>query len=173
LSAALGIGLTGCSSTPAPVSDWGGWPSFLPSHEPVLDKTLNGSTASPALSIQGEAINVTLPSGGTVLVTTLGPALPDQNRAVPEETIECTWTITFQNATTSLNVTNSDFRIRDSLGGIHLPAFTDDSGPGTVKPGATSSFKVKTTLPEGEGLLSYAPDGKNPVATWDFIVEDD
>ncbi len=35
------------------------------------------------------------------------------------------------------------------------------------------SFKIRSAMPVGEGLLRWAPDGQNIVAKWDYQVEND
>jgi hypothetical protein len=45
--------------------------------------------------------------------------------------------------------------------------------PRVLRPGTRMSFELRAVMPTGEGLMRWAPDGRNIVAKWDFIVEND
>jgi hypothetical protein len=168
------IGLTGCASQAgAPAPSYGGWPTFLPSPTNDGDQTLTGSTASPAITIEGDSVLAQLSTGGTVVITVAGPAMPDENDPSPLPTIDCTWTVTLTKATVPVPITASQFALTDSAGGTHRPTFAAGSADATVQPGDTATFQITTVMPDGEGILQWAPDSHNPVATWDFVVEDD
>jgi len=169
------VAFAGCAAvSPVPSSSYGGWPTFLPSPSVGFDQALTGSQASPALTVQGDAVNVELPGGGTVLVTVAGPQFDGQNAASPSQTIECAWTVTMSDVTVAVDIAESEFAVRDSLGTVHWPTFADGAAtPLTVKPGQQTSFVIRTGIPAGEGIVQWAPDGKLPVATWDFVLEND
>lgn len=45
--------------------------------------------------------------------------------------------------------------------------------PSTVEHGQTVSFELRARMVVGEGVMQWAPDQQHPVATWDFVVEND
>ncbi len=45
--------------------------------------------------------------------------------------------------------------------------------PSAVPPGQTITLKLVATVPSGEGLLRYAPDGTGAAAVWDYVAETD
>jgi len=176
--AALLIGSAGCSqnspttSTESPT--YGEWPTFLPSPTGNVDQVLTGSKATPAVTVEGDAVQADLPGGGTVLIRVSGPAVPDQTWQTPPPAVPCTWTVEMSGATVPVSIAEADFAVTDSLGDVHWPTFAPGSSPaGAVQPAQTATFTIQTDLPPGEGILQWAPDGKNPVATWDFVVEVD
>jgi len=174
---ALLLGTAGCAiqNSPAPATPtYGQWPTFLPSPSSNADQVLTGNGASPAVTVEGDAVQAELPGGGTVLIRVTGPGVPDQTWPSPPPSVPCTWTVEMSGATVAVPIAEADFAVTDSLGGVHWPTFTpDDIPPGTVQAAQSVTFEVQTDLPPGEGILQWAPDGKNPVATWDFVVEVD
>ena len=69
----------------------------------------------------------------------------------------------------------ADFSSIDDFGNVYRPAFVAGQPvpPRVLRPGATVSFELRAVMPTGEGLMRWAPDGRNIVAKWDFIVEND
>ena len=172
------IAAGGCHSpAPAPVPDqtYGGWPTFLPSPTRAANQTLTGSQASPALISQGGTVLAELPGGGTVLVTITGPEVPGQGLPEPPPTTTCTWTVVFSGGTVDVGLDLSEFAAQDSNGAVYRPQYIPDrpTPPATLPAGQSTSFELRTVMPTGEGAIQWAPDGKTPVATWDFIVEND
>jgi len=170
------MSVAGCtSSTPAPKETYGGWPSFLPSPTRAVNQMLPGSQASPALISQGGTVQAELPDGGTVLVTITGPEVPGQGLPEPPPTTTCTWTVVFSDGTVDVPLDLADFAAQDSYGIVYRPQFVPDrpTPPATLPAGQSVSFELRTIMPTGEGAIQWAPDGKMPVATWDFIVEND
>lgn len=47
------------------------------------------------------------------------------------------------------------------------------SVPPVLRPGQKISFELRAAEETGEGLMRWAPDGRNIVAKWDFVVEND
>lgn len=172
-------GLTGCAQStsarpPTQSATYGEWPAFLPSPSRNPDQVLVGSQATPAVTVEGDAVQAELPGGGTVLILVSGPGVPDQTWQSPPPTVHCTWTVEMSGATVPVPVAEADFAVTDSLGGVHWPTFLPDNVPAdVVQPGQPLTFGIQTDLPPGEGILQWAPDGKTPVATWDFVVEVD
>jgi len=47
------------------------------------------------------------------------------------------------------------------------------SVPAAVPAGQTVTLRLVATVPGGEGLVRYAPDGTHTVAAWDYVAETD
>lgn len=170
------ISVAGCrSSLPAPEQTYGGWPTFLPSPTRAANQTLPGSQASPALVSQGGTVLAQLPEGGTVFVTITGPEVPGQGLPEPPPTTTCTWTVVFSGGTVDVALDLADFATQDYNGVVYHPQFIPgrSTPPASLPAGQSVSFELRTVMPIGEGAIQWAPDGKIPVATWDFIVEND
>ena len=45
--------------------------------------------------------------------------------------------------------------------------------PTALRPGQKVSFELRAVEAVGEGLMRWAPDSRNIVAKWDFVVEND
>jgi hypothetical protein len=45
--------------------------------------------------------------------------------------------------------------------------------PAVLEPGRKVSFEIRAGAPVGEGLMRWAPNGRQIVAKWDFVVEND
>jgi len=171
----VSMSLAGCHSAPAPQETYGGWPTFLPSPTQAVNQTLTGSQDSPALISQGGTVLAELPDGGTVLVTITGPEVPGQGLPEPPPTTTCTWTVVFSDGTVDVALDLADFAAQDSSGVVYRPQFVPGRAtpPASLPAGQSVSFELRTIMPTGEGAIQWAPDGKTPVATWDFIVEND
>jgi len=172
-------GFAGCTaSTPAPTptaATWGEWPSWLPTPSSGPRGTLTGSQANPALLSQGETVRAELPGGGTVLMTVVGPEVPGVGLPDPPEHTTCTWSITVSGGTVDVPLDVSEFRTRDVDGMVYLPHLIDGRlvPPAVLPAGESVTFELRAIMPAGEGIMQWAPDAKAPVATWDFIVEND
>lgn len=180
MAAALALaglsGLTGCGrAQPEPADTWGGFPSWLPSASRADNQVLPGSTTSPALTEQGDAIRAELPAGGSVLITITGPAILNQGLSGPGESATGTWTVTLSQATVVVGIDLADFAGWDSTGAIYHPQSAPDqpAPPDNLQPGQTVSFNLTATIAAGEGVMQWAPDGQHPVGTWDFVLEND
>lgn len=185
LAAAMLIALVGCGSsasgsadpkTPRTSSQYGGYPSFLPSSTLHYhsDTVLTGTVQRPALTNQGDAVEVkTL--GWSVLMTVTGPQVPGEGLPYQAPSTICTWVVTMSGATGPVPVSASDFTSIDDEGNVYRPAFVPGQPipPKVLRPGQTISFELRAAEAVGEGLMRWAPDGRNIVAKWDFVVEND
>jgi hypothetical protein len=182
LAAVMLIALAGCGSSAngsaaARTTDqYGGYPSFLPSttlhyHS---DTVLTGTVQRPALTNQGDAVEVKTP-GWSVLVTVTGPQVPGEGLPYQAPSTVCTWVVTMSRATGPVPVSASDFSSIDDAGTVYLPALVSGQPkpPKVLRPGETISFELRAAEAVGEGLMRWAPDGQNIVAKWDFVVEND
>jgi hypothetical protein len=177
-TAAVGVALlllSSCSATPAPAEPtYGDLPTFLGSATAQVDTVLTGTTARPALSAQGEAVRAQW--GGTaVLINVVGPDVPGEGLPKVTETTTCTWTVTLSGATAPIALSVGDFSSRDHLGTTYRPTLVagQPALPARLLPGQQVSFELRAIMRTGEGLMTFSPGGRQPVAAWDFVVEND
>jgi len=186
LALAAGAALCGCSSpavsspavsssavspdgAPSPEGTGiGAWPTFLPS--PTPDGLARGSATDPALSFPGSPVLADLGTG-TVTVDVEGPSYPAGTPAGASQ-VACTFTVVFSDATTPVALGASRFDVLDHDGAVHpaLPA-PGTTVPPTLEPGTTVTLSLVSTVPSGEGLLRWAPDGTHQVAGSDYVAE--
>jgi hypothetical protein len=179
LPALLLIALAGCasasSSSARPVQS-GGYPSFLPSSTLHYhsDAVLTGTAQRPALTSQGDGVEVKTP-GWTVRVTVTGPQVPGEGLPYQAPATTCTWVVTMSGATGPVPVSVSGFSSIDDASHVYRPAFVpgQPKPPPVLRPGQKISFELRAVEAVGEGLMRWAPDGRNIVAKWDFVVEND
>jgi hypothetical protein len=162
-------------STAARSAKYGGLPSWLPKAKIPVGRVLQASSAHPVLAIQGDTVSVHLASR-RVLVTAVGPTVPEEGRFPVPETTPCTFIITFTAATGPIPISATAFTFVDELHRVHHPRVTAMDGgalPRGIAPGRTVSLKVYDVLPTGDGGLEWAPEGARPIVAWDFDVEID
>ena len=172
--------LSGCSadghssSTAADTQSYGTLPSFLPSTTIQPDSVLTGTTARPALTTEGDAVEVRL-AGASIRASVDGPVVPGEGLPYQTPATTCTWTVTLSGATASVPIDLADFTTIDHLGAVYqvttVPGQT--APPTALSPGQTATFELRTVMPTGEGLMRWAPSGGAIVAEWDFEVEND
>lgn len=160
---------------------YGTIPSWLPKAKVPVNRTVQASAAHPALSaIEGATVSVNL-GQGRVLATVVGPAVPSSVSSKVEndddagsDTAPCTFTLTFKAASGIVPITPTAFSLLDERGQLHpfrIAAAGGDPVPTRVSPGRTVTLTIKTNLPEGEGALRWAPNGRNVVAGWVYGLE--
>jgi hypothetical protein len=176
--------LAGCSSadsphgaaTPAPSGPLGAYPSFLPRDTLNYhsDAVLIGTVKRPALTNQGDGVEVKT-ARWSVLITVTGPQVPGEGLPYQAPTTTCTWVVSMSRATGAVPISRADFSSIDALGDVYLPGLVAGQPvpPGVLRPHMKVSFELRAVMPTGEGLMRWAPDGRNIVAKWDFIVEND
>ncbi len=159
-----------------PTTDrYGQLPSWLPKAKIPVNRVVNASPTHPWLAIQGDTVSVHL-ARGRVLVTAVGPAVPEEGQFPVPKTTPCSFTITLTAATSAVPLDPGTFTILDELGRIHSPSVTTTGGgapPRAVLPGQTVSLTAKAVLPTGNGQLRWTPEGAAPIVSWDFDVEID
>src|SRR6202035_3697284 len=76
------------------------FPSFLPKKTLNTndDRVLTGTPAKPALTVEGEGIEVKTPHW-SVLINVSGPVVPGEGLPNQQPYTTCTWTVTMANAT--------------------------------------------------------------------------
>jgi hypothetical protein len=154
---------------------YGKIPSWLPSAAPPPQRALRSSFSHPVLTIQGEGLSVSLP-GARLLVTAVGPAVPEIGDTPVPATSPVTFTVTFTHVTAPISLRRSAWVLVDENHQIHHPRVVAINGgppPTQLRPGETVSIKLHSVLPTGDGGLEWRPDGARVIAGWDFNVEID
>jgi hypothetical protein len=178
---ALAIGLAGCSSSGAAdpsassvEQSYGSLPTYLPSSAIIPDSILTGTADRPALTTEGDAVDVAVGSA-SVQATVSGPVVPGEGLPKQQEATTCTWTVTLSRATTTMPIDIADFTSLDHLGAVYKVAAVPGQPriPRSIAPGQTRRFELRAVMPTGEGLMRWAPDGDKILASWDFEVETD
>jgi hypothetical protein len=150
-------------------------PSYLPKSSLTPDSVLTGTAARPALTVEGDAVDVRLAHGARLRATVTGPVVPGEGLPFQAEATTATFQVTFEAASTSVALALEQFHAVDHLGAVYAlsPIPGQPGPPETVEPGRTVSFELRAVMVTGEGILQWAPDQQHPVATWDFVVEND
>jgi hypothetical protein len=154
---------------------YGKIPSWLPSAAPPKQRALRSSFSDPVLTIQGDSLSIALP-GARLLVTAVGPAVPEIGRTPVPATSPVTFTVTFTHVTAPVSLRRSAWLLVDENHQLHHPHVTAVGGgppPTQLRPGQTVSIKLHSVLPTGDGGLEWRPDGERVIAGWDFNVEID
>jgi hypothetical protein len=154
---------------------YGKIPSWLPSAAPPRQHAQSSSVSHPVLTIQGESLSISL-SSARLLVTAVGPAVPEIGRTPVPATSPVTFTVTFTHVTARVSLRRSSWVLVDENHQIHQPRVTAlDGGPPPTQldAGQTASIKLHSVLPTGDGGLEWRPNGARVAAGWDFNVEID
>jgi hypothetical protein len=158
-----------------PGGAYGKIPSWLPSAAPPRQHTLSSNVSHPVLTIQGESLSISL-SGARLLVTAVGPVVPEIGNTPVPATSPVTFTVTFTHVSAPVSLRRSAWVLVDENHQIHHPRVTALDGgppPTQLRAGQTLSIKLHSVLPTGDGGLEWRPDGARVVAGWDFNVEID
>jgi hypothetical protein len=175
------VALAGCGSAAASSSNnnadhFGGYPTYLPSSTLNYhsDTVLTGTVQRPALTTQGDGVEVKTPAW-SVLVTVTGPQVPGEGLPYQAPATTCTWVVTLSGATGAVPISASDFTSIDQNANVYRPHLVagQPKPPAVLRPGQKVSFELRAVQATGEGLMRWAPDGRNIVAKWDFVVEND
>ena len=172
--ALVAVALSGCTSPPAKTEpSYGSLPTFLPAASIQPDSILTGTASRPALTTEGDVVEVQLP-GGSVHATVTGPDVPGEGLPYQGPATTCTWTVTLTDATAVLPIAIADFDSIDHLGTVYHPTTVPGQPalPTEVKPGQRISFQLRAVMRTGEGLMRWAPN-RSILASWDFEVEND
>ena len=160
----------------SPPATFGGYPAYLPKETLNYhsDTVLTGTIQRPALTNQGDGVQVKTPRW-SVLVTVSGPQVPGEGLPFQASATTCTWVVTMSGATGPVPISASDFTSIDDETEVYRPVFVpgQPEPPAVLRPGQKVSFEVRAVEAVGEGLMRWAPDGRNIVAKWDFVVEND
>ena len=179
LLAAVG-GLAGCGTAAKPVASptptFGAYPSYLPKDTLTYgsDTVLTGTVERPALTNEGDAVKVKT-SQWSVLMTVSGPQVPGEGLPYQATETTCTWVVTMSGATGTVPISPSDFSSIDQDSNVYRPVLVpgQPKPPKELHPGQKVSFELRVVEATGEGLMRWAPNGRDIVAKWDFVVEND
>ncbi len=155
---------------------YGGLPSWLPKAKVQVHRVLRASTGHTAVSVEGEAVAVTLPSGAKAQVTAVGPEVPEEGRFPVPPVTPVTFLVTFASSSQPIPLRQSDFELFDEHGNIHHPKLTALHGrpaPMATTPGRSTTVELHDILPTGDGAVAWVPTGSRPIAACDFTVEID
>jgi len=146
----------------------------VPTYHNPLDRTLTGTVAHPALTIEGDAIAVRTPTF-TALAVVTGPVVPGEGLPYQTAFTTCTWTIHLSKVTGTVPIGVADFDSIDHTGAVYKPYLVpgEPPPPATLSAGRSLTFQIRAVMPVGEGLMRWAPDGDHIVAKWDYQVEND
>jgi hypothetical protein len=135
---------------------------------------LTGTAQQPALTNQGDAVKVQTPRW-SVLVTVSGPQVPGEGLPYQATETTCTWMVTMSGATGTVPISASDFSSIDQGSNVYRPVLVpgQPKPPKVLHPGEKVSFELRVAEATGQGLMRWAPNGRNIVAKWDFVVEND
>ncbi len=175
--ALLALAAVGCGSAASQNQDhFGGFPSFLPKNTLHYrdDTVLTGTVRRPALTSEGDGVEVKTPHW-SVLVVVSGPQVPGEGLPYQASATTCTWVVTMSRATGPVPISASDFTSVDDLNRVYRPGFVpgQPAPPDILRPGQKVRFELRAVEATGEGLMRWAPDGRNIAAKWDFVVEND
>jgi hypothetical protein len=167
LFAALGIGIYGLTASHAPSLGY-----VAPQHS--VDRTLVGTVAHPALTIEGDDVKARA-SGFSVLAVVNGPVVPGEGLPYQASFTTCTWTISLSHVVGKVPIAVADFDSIDHRGVVFKPYLVPGQPklPKVLLPGHSLSFQIRAVMPVGEGLMRWAPDGDHIIAKWDYQVEND
>lgn len=174
LVATLGWGITGLvNRTRLNPSDPQSWLPRQQLDHPV-DKTFVGTVAHPALTVEGDFVEVKTPAFSALAVVE-GPVVPGEGLPVRQDYTTCTWTISLSHVHGTVPISIADFDTIDHDQTVYKPYLVPGhpTPPASLHSGQDLSFQIRVVMPVGEGLMRWAPDGNNIVAKWDYQVEND
>ena len=111
----------------------------------------------------------------SALAVVNGPVVPGEGLPFQQQFTTCTWTISLSHVRGTVPISVADFDSIDHLQTVYKPTLVPGQRPlpATLHTGQSLSFKIRSVMPVGEGLLRWAPDGDHIVAKWDYQVEND
>jgi hypothetical protein len=152
--------------------------------EPPKTQTVTASPAHPQLkAMEGYPVHTTLPGGATTWYSVVGPSIPnwvaneaDSGKWRIGETAPSTFELTFSHVSGTVHLSSSDFTVITYTGQLLHPKITTTSGapmPSTVRTGQSLDLMMKTSLPEGDGELRWAPSGQKILVSFFWTLEFD
>jgi hypothetical protein len=174
LFATVGLGIYGLIDRHGP--NLASTASYLPKQQldhPV-DRTLVGTVANPALTVEGDYVQVRTPQFSALALVT-GPYVPGEGLPNQMSFDTCTWTISISHVAGVVPIGVADWDSIDHLGTVFKPYLVpgEPKPPSVLRTGQHLSFQLRAIMPVGEGLMRWAPNGNNIVAKWDYQVEND
>ena len=154
---------------------YGGFPTWLPKPRVAVGRVVVATPGRPAHAIEGDTVHVRLAHGG-VLVTAVGPSVPEEGHFPIPSTSPCTFTVSFEHASGAVRLRAADFTALDEHGALHRVRATLRGGrplPSQLPANRPVELVLHGVLPTGGGALQWSPQGAVPVASWDYDVEID
>ena len=104
-----------------------------------------------------------------------GPVVPGEGLPFQPKYITSTWTVSLSHVRGTVPLSVADFNSIDVEQTVYKPTLVPGQRtlPAALHTGQSVSFKIRSVMPIGEGLLRWAPDGDHIVAKWDYQVEND
>ena len=164
-------------------STYGSYPSWLAHTKlPAVNTILKASLSHPQLdAIEGNTMEVQLPSGAEAEITAVGPSFPtwvsaaSQAGTLSEGTaVPVTFTVTVIARRGTVSLRASAFSILTAAGQLLHPAISGLGGkpaPAALRAGQHLNLTVNAKLTEGDGSLRWAPTGARVVSGWLYQVE--
>jgi hypothetical protein len=164
-------------------SKYGGYPAWLPNTKlPPVNTVLKANASQPQLgAVEGNTIEVQLPSGAEADITAVGPALPAWVSAAAQagtlsqgSPVPTTFTLTLIGRTGTVPLRASAFSILTAAGQVLHPAITGPGGaplPATLRARQHLNLTLKAQLVEGDGSLRWAPTGPSVLSAWLYQLE--
>jgi len=174
LFAALGVGIYGLTDAPhLNMSDPQQWLPKQQVDHPV-DRTVIGTEARPALTVEGDYVEVRAPTFSALALVT-GPVVPGEGLPNQVKFTTCTWTVSLSHVVGTVPVSVNDFDSIDYNQAIYKPQLIPGrpKPPSILRTGQRLTFEIRAVMPVGEGLMRWAPDSDHIVAKWDYQVEND
>jgi hypothetical protein len=139
-----------------------------------VDQALVGTVASPALTVEGDYVEVRS-AKFSVLAVVNGPEVPGEGLPNQMPYTTCTWTISLSHIIGRVPIAVADFDSINHLGTVFKPYLVPGQAklPSALVTGQDLTFQLRAVMPVGEGLMRWAPDGDHIVAKWDYQVEND
>jgi hypothetical protein len=154
---------------------YGGLPSWLPKARVAVGRVVVATPSRPAHAIEGDTVHVRL-AHGTAHVTAVGPSVPEEGHFPIPPTSPCTFTVSFEHASGAVRLRAGDFTALDEHGALHRLKVTLLGGrplPSRLPANRPLDLVLRGVLPTGGGALQWSPQGRAPVASWDYDVEID
>jgi hypothetical protein len=174
LFAALGVGIYGFVAKPqVNLADPQSWLPKQQLDHPI-DQTFVGTMAKPALTVEGDYVEVRTPTFSALALVT-GPTVPGEGLPYQTRFTTCTWTISLSHIVGRVPVSVADFDSIDHTQAVYKPFLVPGQPalPAVLVTGQHLTFRIQAAMPVGEGLMRWAPDGDHIVAKWDYQVEND
>jgi hypothetical protein len=164
----------GTPSAKASKAKYGGIPSWLPRPRVRVNRIVTATAAHPRLAIEGDTVAVHLPRG-RVMMTAVGPQVPEEGRFPVPQTTPCRFAVTFASVHGSIPIDARAFSFLSEHGRVHRARVTLRGGgvPTRVAAGHPVTLILSAVLPTGNGQLRWRPLSGRPIVSWDFDVEID
>ncbi len=174
LAGVLGWGIDGLVTRPhLNLADPASWLPKQQLDHPV-DQTFVGTIARPALTVEGDFVEVRTPTFSALAVVR-GPLVPGEGLPVQQSYTTCTWTISLTHIHGTVPISVADFDSIDHSQTVYKPYLVPGrpAPPASLHTGQHLTLLIRAVMPVGEGLMRWAPDGTHIVAKWDYQVEND